>query len=222
MSESSWSERERRIESSGGRQPKAVDRLERGLAEHIAFLQSFLREPGKVGALNPSSPVLARAMVSSCPLESAATVIELGPGTGAFTGMIRERIRPQATFIALELDPEHVRGLRRKFPGLHVYHDSAERLIDYLTLHRKKHADCIVSGLPWAILPPALQARLMDSIQEALAPRGVFATFGYAHARWLPKARRFREDLGARFPKVETSSVVWRNIPPAFVYRCSK
>jgi phospholipid N-methyltransferase len=192
------------------------------LAEHIAFLQSFIREPASVGALSPSSRALAHAMIEGFPLETADTVVELGPGTGAFTGPIRARIGRTTTFLTMELDPFYVRSLKRRFPDLLVYNDSAERMLDYLALHGKKRANYIVSGLPWANLPIDMQTRILDVVLKAVAPDGVFTTFAYFHARWLPKARQFRRSLENRFARVEISPTIWGNLPPAFVYRCSK
>jgi phospholipid N-methyltransferase len=93
-------------------------------------------------------------------------------------------------------------------------------MLDYLALHRKK-ADYIVSGLPWANISPETQDRIMEAVVASLADGGIFTTFAYLHARWLPKARQFRRALEDRFAHVETSPVIWRNLPPAFVYRCS-
>jgi phospholipid N-methyltransferase len=193
-----------------------------GLAEHLAFFQSFIREPASVGALSPSSQALARAMIDGFSLSSANTVVELGPGTGAFTHLIRENIAPRTTFVTLELDPLHVRTLRRRFAGLTVYNESAERLLECLALHGKKQANYIVSGLPWANVPVDAQSRILDVIVRGLAPDGVFTTFAYCHARCLPKARQFQKSVESRFEVVEVSPVIWRNLPPAIVYRCSR
>jgi phospholipid N-methyltransferase len=196
--------------------------LELDIVEHLEFFQAFMREPASVGALSPSSRILALAMIQGFALEKADTIVELGAGTGAFTGPILERMGRDTTFVALELDPIHARGLKRRFPGLTVYNDSAERMSEYLALHQKQKADYIVSGLPWANIPPESQERIMEAVLSALAPKGTFSTFAYLHARWLPKARRFRHALEQRFDRVETSRVIWRNLPPAFVYRCSR
>jgi phospholipid N-methyltransferase len=37
-----------------------------------------------------------------------------------------------------------------------------------------------------------------------------------------PAAWRFKKKLYAKFDKVETSRIVWSNIPPAFIYICEK
>ena len=69
----------------------------------------------------------------------------------------------------------------------------------------------------------ALPAYLMGAtfpVLASLAPDGMFTTFTYVHAFWLPRARRFRHRLECFFAEVKTSRIVWRNVPPAFVYRC--
>jgi phospholipid N-methyltransferase len=196
--------------------------LELDIVERFEFFQAFIREPASVGALSPSSRALALAMIDGFDLKRAETIVELGAGTGAFTGPILERIGKDTTFLAMELDPSHARSLRRRFPGLAVYNDSAERMLEYLALHQKDTADYVISGLPWANIPPDAQDRIMDEILISLGPEGVFTTFAYLHARWLPKARQFRRVLRHRFSRVEMTPVIWRNLPPAFVYRCSR
>jgi phospholipid N-methyltransferase len=161
-------------------------------------------------------------MLRRCALGQSSTVVEIGPGTGAFTGLILGRIGKQTTFFALELDAMFTRALCLRFPSLTVYNDSAERIGEYLRRHGKASADCVISGLPWASLPKAVQDRVFNSVLVALAPGGVFVTFGYVHARWFPKAQRFRRRLESSYRRVETSRVVWGNFPPAFVYHCTR
>ena len=47
-------------------------------------------------------------------------------------------------------------------------------------------------------------------------------TFAYVHGAGLPWGRSFRRLLERSFSEVRTSPVVWRNLPPAIVYRCRK
>jgi phospholipid N-methyltransferase len=206
--------------STGASSIGFLEKLDPALAERLRFLSAFLREPARVGSFVPSSPALAQAMLRGCDLRNARTVVEFGAGTGAFTRPILERIGGHTTFLAFELDDKHVRGLRQRFPGLVVYRDSAERVQKYLADHRRKKADYIISGLPWANMPVTEQERILRGVLNSLTPDGMFATFAYVHARWLPRARRFRERLENYFGQVTTSQIVWRNFPPAFVYRC--
>jgi phosphatidylethanolamine/phosphatidyl-N-methylethanolamine N-methyltransferase len=194
----------------------------------LRFFSAFLREPFKVGAFWPSSHELAEKIVGGCDLRSRNTIVELGPGTGAFTSLILEQIRRQARFFALELSPINVRELQRRFPGLNVYADTAERLPEYLEQlpagtpgpHDGAKADCIISGLAWGNMLPATQNRIFDAVYSSLAPGGLFTTFAYVHARWLPTSVRFRQRLFGHFSRIEVTPIVWRNLPPAFVYRC--
>ncbi len=209
-----------RNNSAGASATGFLEKLDPALAERLQFLSAFLREPARVGSFVPSSPALAQTMLDGCDLKNSRTVVEFGPGTGAFTRLILERLGRHATFLALELDDKHVRGLRQRFPRLSVYRDSAEKIQKYLALHRRTKADYIISGLPWANMPVNVQEQILSAVLGSLAPDGMFATFTYVHACWLPRARRFRERLEKYFAEVRTSPIVWRNVPPAFVYRC--
>lgn len=210
--------------SRGGKpsRPRAKTRpaKSRGMGGRLRFFGAFLREPFKVGAFWPSSPELSQKIVEGCDLHQRDTVVELGPGTGAFTGLILERMRRQARFFALELSDTNVRELRRRFPRLNVYADSAEKLPGYLKIQDRPKADCIISGLAWGNMMPATQNRIFDAVLDSLAPDGLFTTFAYVHAKWLPTSLRFRQRLFRHFPRVEVTPIVWRNLPPAFVYRC--
>jgi phospholipid N-methyltransferase len=190
-------------------------------SEHFQFLSAFLRNPLAVGAVLPSSAALARAMLADCDLEHARLVVELGPGTGAFTRLILDRVGSQTAFFVMELDANSAARLQARFPGLEVHHESAERLAAHVERHGLK-ADCVVSGLPWANMSAALQGRVLEAIVGCLSEGGVFTSFAYAHAWRLPGSRRFRDLLLRRFQSVRVSSVVWRNFPPAFVYRCRR
>jgi phospholipid N-methyltransferase len=217
------------LNRQSARQHRARRRVKRflkeikpGVQDRFRFLGAFLRRPACVGALAPSSRRLALEMIYGCGLSTCDTVVELGPGTGAFTGPILESIGKKTTFFAMELDPALSRGLRTRFPALTVYNDSAERIQDYLGRHGKERADYIISGLPWASLPLKVQDNILAEVLRSLPPGGLFVTFGYLHARWMPNALRFRRKLAKHFARVELSGPIWGNFPPAFVYRCTR
>ena len=70
------------------------------------------------------------------------------------------------------------------------------------------------------MLPESLQREILNAVLSNLAPGGYFVTFAYLQGLMLPAGMRFRRLLSETFGEVRTSSVVWRNLPPAFVYRC--
>ena len=184
------------------------------------FLSAFLREPLTVGAFWPSSRALADLVVDGCDLRHRQTIVELGPGTGAFTELLLDRISSRSRFLAIELNEPNARELKRRFPQLEVHHESAARLRTCLSSSHNARADCIVSGLAWGNMLPATQDPIMDAILTSLEPGGLFTTFAYVHATWFPTSLRFRRWLFRNFQRIETTPIVWGNLPPAFVYRC--
>lgn len=192
------------------------------MRDRVRFFSAFVRRPFDTGAITPSSAHLAEAMVEDMGIPDADTVVELGPGTGVFTRVIEKQLRPEARFLSFEINPDLAAELKRRFPRVHIVNDSVENIREHLLAAGRHDVDSTISGLPWAAFSPDRQEKLLDATVQALKPGGRFATFAYSHAAWLPPGRRFRELLDSRFKQVETSKVVWRNTPPAFVYRCRK
>ena len=190
------------------------------VTRHLKFFAQFLKNPIHTGAIAPSSKHLAETMTSWLNLKEADVAVEFGPGDGAVTPFIKRALKPSATFFAIELDERMCRRLLRQYPDVTVYCDSATRVQEYLTRHGAQKADCIVCGLPWAGFRPSLQDELMAATLNALRPGGQFVTFAYLHGMMLPGAHRFRKRLKDSFSSVTCSRIVWRNLPPAFVYRC--
>lgn len=190
--------------------------------ERRAFLKEFVKNPRGVGAVAPSSSQLAEAMVGDVPWKNVRTAIEVGPGTGAFTGTIRARLSDHARFFVVEINPNHCERLRVRFPDLTVHEGSAVGLPALCRDRQFDRADVVISGLPWAAFANELQDELLDAIVKTLRAGGVFATFAYLHGIPTLAGRRFRRELERRFSVVGTSEPVWRNLPPALVYRCVK
>jgi phospholipid N-methyltransferase len=180
----------------------------------MSITREFLRHPMLTGAIAPSSPRLAGTMTAGLGLERATSVVELGPGTGVFTEAVLALLRPEARLTAFEINPRLASSLRARFPQVDVVTGSAETL-------PVEDVDVVVSGLAWTAMTADRQRRILDAVTAALAPNGRFTTFAYAHTAWTPPARRFAASLRSRFAVVERTSVVWGNLPPAFVYRAA-
>ena len=183
----------------------------------LRFVESFIRDPLSVGSCWPSSAALCRAVVDDCEFQPGDTVVELGPGTGAFTELLLDRLNGRGRLLAIEISETNITELRRRFPHCTTIHDSAEHLPKYLKARRAK---CIISGLAWGNMLSALQDRIFNAMLESLTSDGQFVAFAYAHANWLPTSRRFRRQLLENFSRVERTPIIWRNFPPAHVYHC--
>ena len=60
------------------------------LDDEVRFLRSWIEKPLHMGAVMPSSKLLARTMAQYVDVDSKGPVIELGPGTGAITNALIE------------------------------------------------------------------------------------------------------------------------------------
>lgn len=185
----------------------------------LTFLREFVRDPVQLGAVAPSGDALARRMVEEAELGPGQVVVELGAGTGPMTAEIL-RVRPEGPFVALEPNPVLADLLGHRFPGVRVDRRRAQELRVVLDEEGWRAADRVVSSLPFAIWPESLQRDVFRAIVEVMAPGARFVTFGYAHAQLLPAARRLRALLHDHFGDVATTPIVWRNVPPALVFRC--
>ncbi len=185
--------------------------------DSMRFLGSFLRRPRSTGAVLPSSRYLAEALVGPLDLSDGDLVVEFGPGTGPMTSVIRERMLDTARYLGIERDREFQDLLCKRFPDLPFHLGSADELKEILADRQLPRPRLIISGLPFASLPGAMQDGIIRGVDQALAPDGEFRTFQYVHAYGLPAARRFRDSMARHFPAYHRSGPVLRNVPPAYV-----
>lgn len=181
------------------------------------FLREFVKSPTTTAAVGPSSRFLAVEMVAPIPGRGDPVVVELGPGTGAFTRVIQERLGGRGHHLALELNPRWATALGKRYPAVETMCLDARELPKLLA-ERGVRADVIVSGLPWAAHTVRDGRPLTAVLADSLTPGGVFTQFAYTWTRWAPPARQQLRDLRASFEETVISRTVWRNVPPAVVY----
>lgn len=201
---------------------EAVGQLEKQHAKPVKrhslrFLKAFIKNPGSVGAIVPSAPELAKAMVKDLRIEAGNSIIELGPGTGAFTLAIRELLPDTSSYLGIEREEEFVQLLENRFPDMPFVSASAE---DAFILHENAGlgpVKVVISSLPFATLPALVRHNIIDSIEQLMAPGCIFRTFQYVHSFPLPSAIKFRRNMAARFGPCHKSAAILPNVPPAYV-----
>ena len=183
------------------------------LDDEVRFIRTWIEKPLSIGAVTPSSRVLARAMASYVDPHSQGPVIELGPGTGPVTeALVAQGIDP-ARLILLEFDPHFCRLLRQRYPTATVVQGDAYSLKRVLGARLPAPAAAVVSGLPLITKPVKTRLKLIYEAFALMLPGAPFVQFTYATVPPIPKALdRVR---------AEASDRIWMNIPPAriWVYR---
>ena len=185
------------------------------------FFREFISNWQTTGAVAPSSEGLARRMMKAARVAEAQCLLELGPGTGAFTRQIQKTLPQAARYLGLDMNPAFIASLRGQFPMLR-FEQAAAQDFDYESFLSGAGFDAIVCGLPWTAFPETLQTAILERAFAVLKPGGIFATFAYTGFHRLPRGQKFCELLTSRCSRLETTTTVWRNIPPAFVYVASK
>ncbi|WP_394378848.1 class I SAM-dependent methyltransferase [Saccharopolyspora spinosa] len=149
------------------------------------FLWEFVKSPTTTAAVGPSSLSLAEQMVAPIPHRGDPVVVELGPGTGAFTEVIQRRLGGRGRHLALELNPRWSAELGERFPAVESVCANARELPELLR-QRELRADVVVSGLPWVAHAPMDGVPLIRLIARSLVPGGAFTQFAYTWTRWAP------------------------------------
>lgn len=190
----------------------------RPLHDAFHFFGRFLRRPGQVGAVLPSSRHLARELVGDLSdLRAGDLVVEYGPGTGAITRRIAEQLPDGVHYLGIELDATFVKKLELHFPTFEFHHGSVADVESIVARTGLGMPARIISGLPFASLPRAVQDAVVGGTANVLGPDGEFRTFQYVHAYRMQTAQRFRKAMAAHFARYERSRPVVRNVPPAYV-----
>ncbi len=180
----------------------------------LFFARNFFRFPIMLGAICPSSRFLVNDVLSAVDWERVRVIVELGPGVGTMTRGILQRMRPDATLVAIELNQVFVDFLSREIhdPRLRLVNASAcqvRTVLDNLGFGR---ADCIISGLPHTNMSKAKRQEITKESREALSPEGSLLIYNYTRTV-LPYLQSSFGSVRRRFQPL--------NVFPAHIFHCT-
>ncbi|MCX6894497.1 MAG: methyltransferase domain-containing protein [Verrucomicrobia bacterium] len=175
------------------------------------FVQEWLANPLRTGAIAPSSRMLAAAMACWLPTDPDSFVLELGPGTGAVTQALLQRGLREDRLVAIERNPKMAAVLHRRFPRAHIITGDAWHMDTLLRDHAEEihSVGAVISSLPLLNFPPAEADALEKTICAILQPAGRFVQYSYHLGKPQPRGNGHFQPVA--------STIVWRNLPPARV-----
>ena len=190
---------------------RRVDRAPTGPGPLAMFFKGFLKHPVMVGSIIPSSGKLIRRMLSRTDWKNTRLFVEYGPGVGTFCQAVLDRMGPDATYIAIDTNPDFINYLKRKFddPRLVPVLGSAADVRKIMADRGFEQADYILSGLPFSTLPPGIGPKISAETKAALRPGGAFLVYQFS-----PKVRDF---LAMSFERIDHQFEPI-NVPPAQLY----
>jgi phospholipid N-methyltransferase len=146
------------------------------------FALSFFKHPNMVGWVLPSSRFLVKEVLKQIDWEAVRVIVEYGPGVGAFTTKLLERMRSDAKLIALEINSDFYEFLNVSLqdPRLHLVKESAREIDAVLARLEHSHADYVISGIPFKCIPHALRDTIVRKTHSVLRPNGTFLVYQFS------------------------------------------
>jgi phospholipid N-methyltransferase len=184
--------------------------LVNSLKQRLIFLSRFLYSPKTIGSITPSSKHLVHALMNPIPWHNLKSIVELGSGTGIVTHEILQRAPSDCHVVLFEQDQALRQYLHHRYPHISLFSD-AQYLTQKLKQLQLKQVDCIVSCLPLTNFHPSLRADILNEIQNALTPNGLYIQYQYS--------LHLKKWLEVRFSSVNIRFIPL-NIPPSFIFIC--
>lgn len=202
--------------------------------DYRAFLTQFLRSYETTGAVIPSGRALAMAMCRHVGQGDAPQrILEAGPGTGAVTTCIVERMRRDDQLWMVELNPTFAAHLRNAFKEKPDWRAAADRchLVEgsVQALGKDGEFDLVISGLPLNNFSSEDVRGILEAYSKLLKPTGILSFFEYIFirpAKMMVSSGTERTRLKGVGDAIQSvlgereiaREWVWPNVPPAWVH----
>lgn len=208
------------------------------LRDHRLFLREYLRHFHHTGAIAPSSRWLGAALARHVASGSGPRrILEVGPGTGAVTRHIVNRLGENDQLDLVELNPAFAECLRRRFDEEPHFAGTAQRVrvinCPVEELPGDEPYNAIVSGLPLNNFSVRDVRRILETFSKLMSAGATLSFFEYVGvrpARALVSGKQERDRLmgvgkalretleGREFSR----ECIWPNLPPAWVHHVRK
>ena len=206
------------------------------LGEYQTFLTQFLRSYETTGSVIPSGRALGNALCRHVGVSAGQKILEAGPGTGAVTSCIIDRMRQEDELWMVELNTVFAAHLRQAFQDRPSFRDAAARchlvegsVQELGPLGNAGQFDLVISGLPLNNFSSESVRDILQAYGTLLKPGGVLSFFQYIMmrpAKMLVSAGAERDRLkgvgdaidGVLTEREFAREWVWPNVPPAWVH----
>lgn len=179
----------------------------------VRYFFHFIKDIKQVGAVLPSSRYLARNVVDILkqrPGSEPLNVLEIGAGTGTFTGYIQQQLGSEDHMDVIELNDTlfNILQNRHQAPNIALHH------LDFLDFEVPYKYDYIFSSIPYEGIEPAISKQLWQR-KLAYCKDGAYITY---YKYW--NFNRFRSDYEKQlvYRCRADKKTVFMNVPPANLF----
>jgi phospholipid N-methyltransferase len=183
-------------------------------SQSLLFALNFFLHPSMLGSLVPSSRFVIHDVMAQVDWDRARVVVEYGPGVGTITRAALERLHPDATLVAIEMNCDFVQLLEDEIrdPRVRVVHGSALNVRKVLAELHLPSADYIISGIPFTNMPASARRNIVRESREALQAEGAMVVYQFT--------RTVLPYLESQFTSVRQNFQLW-NILPTHTFYCT-
>lgn len=188
------------------------------LTETLSFLSAFVKNPGSVSSIIPTSDVSMRRICAHVPRDVRQVIVEYGPGVGKLADHLTlpRRMTHDSVLILIEKVEELAAHVQQKFQHdkrVRVHHDSAENVREILATHGELEAHNIFTSIPFSLMPEEVVRHILAETKAVLSPDGALTVFLF---------RKITGDMVRRVFENISTERAWWNIPPLYVFRALK
>ena len=185
------------------------------MGKKFNFFKEAVKNYKTSGTVTPSSKYLAKKMLKEINFSAAKVIIELGPGNGAITNTILNRIEPNTILICFEINDAFYKELKKiKHPQLIIIKASAENMREEIIKLGYAEVNYIISSLPLTIIPKEISHNILLESYLLLNNNGLFIQYQYSLTYYKKLKNVFGNNIQLNFEPL--------NFPPAFIYNCIK
>ena len=186
---------------------RVKSRVSRFLGPWGVFFKGFVKHPVMVGSIIPSSDRTVKKMLAPVDWDNTKLFVEYGPGVGTFCQPVLDRMRPDATLLVIDLNPDFIDYLRKTIRDSRfiAVHGSAADVNEIIAQFGFKHADYVLSGLPFSTLPNNLGPVIAEATARAIRPGGAFLVYQFR--------ARARDFMAPHFTRIDNGFEAWNVLP---------
>ncbi len=188
-----------------------LDRVKSRVSDFLGpwgvFFKGFVKHPVMVGSIIPSSDRTVKKMLAPVDWDNTKLFVEYGPGVGTFCQPVLDRMRPDATLLVIDLNPDFIDYLRKTIRDSRfiAVHGSAADVNEIIGQFGFKHADYVLSGLPFSTLPNNLGPVIAEATARAIRPGGAFLVYQFR--------ARARDFMAPHFARIDSGFEAWNVLP---------
>lgn len=178
------------------------------------FIKIYLRDRKGVAALTPTSRFGIRKVLNKIDFSERSIIVEYGPGDGVFSRELLKHMTKDSKLILIETNEDFVKELQAiGDQRLFVFRESAENISKVLSHAGEKHADYVISGIPFSHIPENVRHEIITNTHSSLRGGGKFLIYQYSH--------KIRPYLRQKFSDIR-SEIEPRNFLPLFINEAVK